>query len=67
MIEDDLPRNRLTANGQVMVEGDPISHGGNPARICLHDPRPIEAVSAEIEMSSVGTSTASFHDFCSQT
>jgi hypothetical protein len=39
MIEDDLPWDRLTADGQTVVEGDPVSHGGKPAAIiCLHDP-----------------------------
>ena len=35
MIEDDLPRHRLTADGQTVIEGDPVSHGGNAGLICL--------------------------------
>jgi hypothetical protein len=39
MIEDDLSRYRLTADGQTMVEGDAVSRGGKPAAlICMHDP-----------------------------
>ena len=37
MIEDDLPRHRLTADGQAVVEGDAVSHGGKPdVLICWH-------------------------------
>ena len=60
MIEDDLPRHRLTADGQTVVEGHPVSHGGNPpsSSVCIiHAP---ETVSAEIDIAVRGASTATF-------
>jgi hypothetical protein len=41
MIKDYLPWYRLAADGQTVVEEDPVTHGGKPATlICLHYPHP---------------------------
>ena len=58
MIEDDLPRHRLTADGQTVVEEHPVSHGGDPVLVCLHYPHP--KPSQQRSTSPSGASTAAF-------
>jgi hypothetical protein len=52
MIEDDLPRHCLTAEGQSVIERDPVLHGGNAGLICFHDSSAPKSVSAEIDMAA---------------